>query len=114
MNQYHQALLDWLRLNRVGDSHVHSNFSECGKDIDLSDLVRVSEANDLPITLTDHSSHLIFGLENAYFLLGNDTSNQSSIQFLEHSRESGIKRIQGLRKAFSGTCFASIAVGCGT
>jgi DNA polymerase (family 10) len=86
-----QDLLEWLRNSGVGDLHAHSGFSICCKEITIQDLAARSTISRIPITLTDHSSHLLLGTDRDLIYNENITP-QALTDLLKGHQQTGIRR----------------------
>jgi histidinol phosphatase-like PHP family hydrolase len=92
-------LFDWLRGNKVGDLHVHSAFSFCCKEITFQDLVIKSDALHTPLTITDHSSHLILG-SSRELIYRENISAEALSGLLKEFEQTGIQKYDEYIKVF--------------
>ena len=84
-------LFDWLKNDKVGDLHIHSEFSFCCKEITVQDLAIKSDALCFPLTITDHSSHLLLGSSREIIYQENIPADVL-LSLLEELQQAGIQR----------------------
>lgn len=87
------SLFVWLQQNGIGDLHAHSNYSRCAPEVSVQDLALTSTKWGMPFVLTDHSTHLLMGKENAWFFHQEEMRGNTLKSFLAQEEERAVQRI---------------------